>query len=596
MRRIPLHRSIVARLLATSTLVAICAITGTAWLAVHTTTEAIQQDQVRSFTDDRAVDNALVGYAATHTGWDQVAPLLTELAGRTGSRITLLTQDRRPIAVSGPGPSLVGSRPTATVDALRVDTGQRFDPRVVGPYRLPAAERDALVKRAEDVAGCLADRGIRAQLVQEPSGRPTLLTTGHMGTMTDVNCGLAQLSAATGTEQKALDDLSSRVRKCLNVPPTTPVFIQLPDFTAQIRDANLSYADVDACMVTAREEQLRPYAAPPALLYVTDSAGRPKVFTLSRPNLARIIVVTGAVLAVTMAFAVFAALRLTLPLRALTETAEAPIGTRRPMPVTSRDEIGHLATVLNDLSERRDRAERQRQAMVSDIAHELRNPMTNIRSLLEAAEDGVTPTDGRLVALLLDESAQLSRILDDLHDLAAADAGTLRIHPEPVRLGDVLGAAVEACRGAGEGRDLVLTPAVEGELIIVADPVRMRQVVGNLLSNAIRYTPAGGTVELRAEVVGEELTITVADTGTGIAPDDLPHIFDRFWRADHSRQRATGGSGLGLAIVRDLVRAHGGTVEVTSAINEGTTVTVRIPAGRATNRGSSDVLVAEQPS
>jgi two-component system sensor histidine kinase BaeS len=247
------------------------------------------------------------------------------------------------------------------------------------------------------------------------------------------------------------------------------------------------------------------------------------------------------------------------------------------MPVAGRDEIGHLATVLNDLSERRDRSERQRKAMISDIAHELRNPTTNIQTWLEAAEDGVTPTDRHLLALLLDETSQLSRILDDLRDLAAADAGTLRIHPEPFRLGDVLGVAVEAHRGAAEAGRVQLTTLFDPRATVLADPVRLRQVAGNLLSNAVRHTPPGGTVALRAGVTGPDLVIEVSDTGTGIAPDDLPYIFDRFWRADRSRGRDTGGSGLGLAIVRDLAAAHGGTVNAVSTLAAGTTVTVRVP-------------------
>ncbi|MEV7627777.1 HAMP domain-containing sensor histidine kinase [Actinoplanes sp. NPDC089786] len=564
-RGVPVHRSIVVRLLATSILVAICAVVGTAWLAVETTTQAIRQEQGRSLADDQHVYDVLTGFAATHRGWEGVAPVLDGLARRTGQRITLLTADRQPIADTHPGPSPTDRRPTATIDPL---VGP--DPRAVGPYRLAKDERAIMRKWADGVLGCMRNNGVRGEAVEEPTGqlvvRPRPATVGDVAAE---SCGGVRFPNLIRTESRALDDLGRRITRCMGADP--PITIG-PGFVTK----EISSPKLDACVMSARRAQLRPYVAPPALLYVGDpvAPGEPEVFSLSGDNVGRIAWVTGVVLALTVAFTVVAGLRLVRPLRALAAAA----GAREPMPVARRDEIGHLSMVLNDLSERRDRSEQQRKAMISDIAHELRSPMTNIRSWLEAAEDGVTPTDGQLLALLLDETSQLSRILDDLRDLAAADAGTLRIHPEPFRLGDVLGVAADAHRGTAEAGRVRLTTSFDPREPVVADPVRMRQVVGNLLSNAVRHTPPGGTVALRAGVTGPALLIEVSDTGTGIAPDDLPHIFDRFWRADRSRGRNTGGSGLGLAIVRDLAEAHGGTVEAVSALDAGTTVTVRVPA------------------
>lgn len=562
---VPMHRSIVVRLLATSILVAICAVVGTAWLAVETTTQAIRQEQGRSLADDRHVYDVLTGFAATHRGWDGVAPMLDRLAQRTGQRITLLTADRQPIADTHPGPSPTDRRPTATIDPL-----DGPDPRAVGPYRLAEDERALVRKWADVVLGCMANNGAPGKTVEEPTGRLTVRArSAAIGDIAAMSCGGVHYPYPTETEDKALSDLERRVTRCLG--SKRPVGIG-PGFVTKEEPS----PKLNACITSSRREQLRPYVAPPALLYVGDPAapGAPEVFSLSGDNVVSIAWVTGAVLALTVAFTVLVGMRLVRPLRALAAAA----GAREPMPVAGRDEIGHLATVLNDLSERRDRSERQRKAMISDIAHELRNPTTNIQSWLEAAEDGVTPTNRRLLALLLDETSQLSRILDDLRDLAAADAGTLRIHPEPIRLGDVLGVAAEAHRGAAEAGRVQLTTLFDPRATVVADPVRLRQVVGNLLSNGVRHTPPGGTVALRAGVTGPDLVIEVSDTGTGIAPDDLPYIFDRFWRADRSRGRNTGGSGLGLAIVRDLAGAHGGTVDAVSTLAAGTTVTVRVPA------------------
>ena len=205
--------------------------------------------------------------------------------------------------------------------------------------------------------------------------------------------------------------------------------------------------------------------------------------------------------------------------------------------------------------------------MVNDVAHELRTPLSNIRTWLEAAQDDLAPTDAQLLAMLHEEALLLQHIIDDLGDLAAADAGTLRIDPRA----DHAAGRAHARRGQPSGRrayaaGVRLELDVAGDPVVSADQVRLRQVVGNLVSNAIRYTAPGGSVTVGVE---RRPTITVRDTGSGIAPADLPKIFDRFWRADESRSRATGGSGLGLAIARQLTEAHGGTIEVASEPGRG---------------------------
>jgi two-component system sensor histidine kinase BaeS len=175
----------------------------------------------------------------------------------------------------------------------------------------------------------------------------------------------------------------------------------------------------------------------------------------------------------------------------------------------------------------------------------------------------------------------LQRIIDDLQDLAAADAGTLRLHREPVRVTDLLHQVAAAHRVAADTTGIALRTETHGTQWLDADPVRMRQALGNLVSNALRHTPAGGTVTLTARHDGDDVVLAVADTGTGIAPDDLPHVFDRFWRAEKSRSRRTGGSGLGLAIVRHLVAAHDGTVTIASEPGRGAVFTLRLPSAQA---------------
>jgi two-component system sensor histidine kinase BaeS len=221
--------------------------------------------------------------------------------------------------------------------------------------------------------------------------------------------------------------------------------------------------------------------------------------------------------------------------------------------------------------------------MVSDIAHELRGPLTNIRGYLEAAEDGVVPLDRDLLDSLIHQSATLERLVDDLQDLALADAGRLRLHAEPIDAAEIVGVVGAAHHAAAEAAGISLEIEAEANVPVVADPHRLQQAVGNLTGNAIRYTRRGGRVTLSALVSGDAAVITVRDTGVGIADEHLPHIFERFYRADASRSRQTGGSGLGLAITKYLVEAHGGTIEVSSQLESGSTFVIRLPESGPTS-------------
>ena len=587
-RRVPLRRSVVVRLLATSILVAICAIVATAWLAVQSTTLAIRQEQGRSLADDKSVYDTLLGYAATHRDWSGVQQVVADRAGTLDRRITLMTEDRQVIADSHPGPSLAAARPSATVDPLRVDLGltggsDRIDARVVGPYRLGVRERKALHDQADTQVECLAGYGLEAVVGTAPDGRPTVRADGVDPSLFPAGCATRAVPAGTsGGLRESLDQVAGLTARCLGLAKGARVELDTDFSVLSFDGEKLSTADARrarTCVEQARQQQLRPYVAPPALLFVTEpgnEAPQP-VFSLSRTNTIRIATVTGAVLVIAVLVTVLVGRRLVRPLQALTEAARRPVDDQTRVPVTSNDEVGYLATALNDLAERRERAEHQRKAMVSDVAHELRTPLTNIRSWLEAAQDGLAPADPQLLELLLEEAVLLQHIIDDLRDLAAADAGNLRIHPEPAPVGDLLAQVAAAHRSAAEAVGVRLSTEVSGDLEAVVDPVRLRQMVGNLVSNGVRHTPAGGTVTVRAEADAGTLSITVRDTGVGIAPDDLPRVFDRFWRSDASRSRATGGSGLGLSIAGKLAQSHGGDITVTSRLGAGTVFTIRLP-------------------
>ncbi|MFC8359016.1 ATP-binding protein [Streptomyces griseorubiginosus] len=582
--RLPWRRSLLVRLLAASITIAVCSVAATAWLAARTTTSALQREQGQVLADDARIYDTLMGYAAAHTDWSAVAPALARLAERTGRHITLTTQDRRPVAVSGPASQDLPTRASALVDPLRADPAllpgvqaDGIDPRAVGPYRLPAAEREQLNHVARTLRTCLRGTGFSAGVTAGASGRPSLVMTGDTGIQRKVGevCGVFALDEPTRTEKRALDRLNALVGGCLKRQGLDPVVVGLG-----FAPAESVSEPVRRCVDTARREQLAPYVAPPVLLFVASPAGSPAApgFDLSSANTAKVAGVAALVLVLTLVVTVTVGTRLVRPLRALTDAARHPTQEHLRVPVTTHDEIGHLAAAFNDLSERRERLEEQRKAMVSDVAHELRTPLTTIRGWLEAAQDGLAASDEAFVAALLEEALLLQHIVDDLQHLAQADAGRLRLHAETLNPRDLLDQVAAAHRGRAETAGVTLTTCSEDTPSLYADPARLRQTVGNLLSNAIRHTPAGGTVTLGCRGEGEEIVIEVADTGTGIAAADLPRVFDRFWRADRARGRQTGGSGLGLAIVRQLTEAHGGTVTVTSTPGTETVFTLRLPA------------------
>jgi signal transduction histidine kinase len=216
--------------------------------------------------------------------------------------------------------------------------------------------------------------------------------------------------------------------------------------------------------------------------------------------------------------------------------------------------------------------------MTADIAHELRNPLSVIRGNLEAIFDGVYPTDIEHLTPIYEETMLLQRLVEDLRLLSLADAGQLQLIRSDVDVERLLAGVAEGAQAVAQDKGVTLRVEMPEELLVVdGDADRLRQVVGNLVSNALRYTQAGGMVTLGARSSGTHVHMTIADTGPGIPVEDLPHVFDRFYRGDSARDRASGGSGLGLAIARALVEAHGGTIEVESAVGQGTAFLVELP-------------------
>jgi two-component system sensor histidine kinase BaeS len=595
-QRVPWYASLRVRLLAVSIVVALCSVTATAWLAATTTTTAIQQQQGQLLSGDASIYDTLLGYAATHSTWSGVASQVRLLAARTGRRVVLATTGRRVIAESSQPAAALPVTASAVVDPLNV-TGPMapagadaphdgIDPRVVGPFLLTTAERATLAGEARKVLSCLLGNSYGATLSTGPSGRPVLTITGDTPKPEwFLDCDVPALDTPLPSEERALGQLARLNDDCLSRQHLPPVTLSIGESGITWNGGFLPVKDgaaVQACLDASRREQLRPYAAPSALLFVTGPAGQSSGgLTLTAAGRMRVAEVSTLVLVLTVLVTIAVAAQLTGPLRRLTAATRNPGHQPGRVPVTSKDEIGQLTIAFNELTERRERAEAQRKAMISDIAHELRTPLSNIRGWLEATEDGLADPGEALTSSLLEEALLLQHIIDDLGDLAAADAGQFRLHRAPTRLDTLLLQVVHGQRAQAEAAGVRIEARVPDrvDLTADADPARLRQAIGNLVSNAIRHTPPGGDVTVTCQRAGSELIVEVTDTGTGISPEDLPRIFDRFWRADKSRSRRTGGSGLGLPITRQLVEAHGGHVTATSTPGHGSVFTIRLPAG-----------------
>ena len=249
--------------------------------------------------------------------------------------------------------------------------------------------------------------------------------------------------------------------------------------------------------------------------------------------------------------------------------------------VAGPTEIRHLARSFNAMAAELEEAEGRRRSLTADIAHELRTPTSNIQGYMEAIKDGVFQPTPETVDTIHEQSLLLSRLVDDLRLLAQVDGGDLHLQRTRTRVEELVQSCVDALRPRAEAKGVALGVDVAENLPeLRLDPTRIAQAVGNLLDNAVTHTPEGGSVTVSAEAGVDAVEVQVADTGPGIAPDDLPRVFDRFYRTDPSRARSTGGTGLGLTIARRLVEAHGGSIEAESMVGQGSRFIIRLPDGR----------------
>ena len=243
-------------------------------------------------------------------------------------------------------------------------------------------------------------------------------------------------------------------------------------------------------------------------------------------------------------------------------------------------ELAELARGFNAMAAALDRNEEQRKRMVSDVAHELRAPLTNIRCELESMQDGLTTPTPERIGVLHDEMMRLAHLVDDLQDLALAEAGRLEIDAQPVPVTALAKRAAAGMEMRARERGIAIVVEGDEDVVVLADTRRAVQILTNLLANAVAHMEKPGEIRITWERTGNEAIIRVIDSGAGIPADELPRIFERFYRVDVSRSRTTGGAGLGLSIVRQLVAAHGGKAWAETEVGVGSTFSFTLPLAR----------------
>jgi two-component system OmpR family sensor kinase/two-component system sensor histidine kinase BaeS len=284
-------------------------------------------------------------------------------------------------------------------------------------------------------------------------------------------------------------------------------------------------------------------------------------------------IMSSAVIAALIALVIGSLLffQITSPLQKLKRAASAIAGGNldQRVEIKSKDELGELGIAFNQMAESLSKAEQQRQHMMADVAHELRTPLAAIQGTLEGIQDGILPMDQEQMDALVAETSLLNRLVGDSRLLSLAEAGALKLEFQEVEVNALVRQVVDRAAPLAAQKGITIQYDLpEQSLLARLDSDRMTMVLNNLIANALRYTPSGGTVRIRLELpnTNNEMEISVEESGAGIEPDSLPYVFDRFYRVERSRTRASGGSGLGLAIVKQLVEAHGGKVKAESPI------------------------------
>jgi histidine kinase len=300
----------------------------------------------------------------------------------------------------------------------------------------------------------------------------------------------------------------------------------------------------------------------------------------SRSLFQGLVIATVVAIVISVGVSLFVSHRIVEPLRQIMNASRriADGHYEERVPVEDDFEITELAATFNRMADALEQTEGRRQALIADVAHELRTPLTSIKGYMEALIDGVMPADQEIFTLIYTEADRLYRLVQDLQELSRLEAGQTPLDAHPLSLADLVRSLFARVRPQFEVRGVRFTASIAPDTgDVLGDADRLCQVLLNLLANALQYTPAGGSVHLYTFNERDRVCVAVKDTGIGIAPEHLGHIFTRFYRVDKSRSRQGGGTGIGLTIAKGLVEMHGGSIAVTSAPGLGSTFTIALP-------------------
>jgi two-component system sensor histidine kinase BaeS len=560
--------------------VAVTAIGATAWLTLRLTERELAQAEQAAADHQNDIVDAVQDYGLRHGYWPGVDQVVAAKSDQTQLHIQLRTSDSGIVSdsdniahkASGPVRGALGIDPRPTIDKSVLEAPFR-----VGIDQKLFANKTPLLP--PDLFGPVPKNGLydgpgALMIRQLAQYRAALLAVRCIGRQTHTDPGLQTTTAPYLTKAQISGHADCVTQATASVRDDTAWLSYvwadytgcvLPDYTGERKPG---------CLVAAFTSAVTVFSAVPLQLFLgtrnelnLDELGRPAAF-----GAAGLIVV--ALLGTTLI-----ARRFSRPVRRLTMASVLLAGGHFNVrvPVRGRSELDRLTESFNSMAEAVQRSEERQRRLIADVAHELRTPLSNLRGYLEGLSDGVVAPSRELFDSLHEETLLQGRILDDLQVLAQAEAGDLNYARSATDLADLVSSGATAHRAVAAEAGIALTVDAPHPVWVQADSDRLRQVLGNLLSNAIRYTDRNGHVLLKVRAENGEALLTVQDTGVGIAPGDLPRVFDRFWRADPARQRATGGTGLGLTIAHRIVTDHGGRIDVTSRPHVGTTFLVRLP-------------------
>jgi two-component system, OmpR family, sensor histidine kinase BaeS len=549
-------------------LVAVTAIGATAWLTLSLASKQIRDAVAASSRDNEVIADQLDNWAQDRGTWQGVSDYVKELFDNYGVRIRMATIDGQvivdtdhfdkrksrptvgPVNLVDPRPrlripdDLLPSRVARSTDSFRV-ADPKESSRSSAPARAWVIEALRDYRFTVHLTACVwTGQGLTVPLVEADSGiaRPQ------------------QIKPEFTSCSKQADILTSGPAKdddaAVNACPTN-------------NDAALL-----ECLDKVFNDQVATVGPAPMQLFL-GSVDDDAVGLIGTP----MIVAAGAVTLLALLGTALIARQVSRPIRSLTAASRRLTDGDFDARVTvgGNDELGQLSYSFNRMAEAIQHAEEDQRRLVASVAHELRTPLSNLRGYLEALQDGVVRPSPELFSSLYEEVLLQRRILDDLQDLALAEAGSLAYRREPTDLAELVAMSARAHLAVAEEAGVALTAYAKDTLPVIVDQDRIRQVLGNLITNGVRYTTAGGTLTLFAYASGGQALVEVTDTGRGIAEADLPHVFKRFWRADAARDRATGGSGLGLTIARQITVDHQGQLRVASQLSVGTTFTLSLP-------------------